>query len=136
VSRYLEIEKMRFTHRLEAEVVCTITDTSIRVPSLLIQTLVDNGIKHGIARSAAGGVVTVHVALSAADPDHLTIEVSNTGAPLAPTRPQGPLSSGTGLANIEKRLRLLYGEDGSCTLESQPDGVTVARVVVPLGGQA
>lgn len=102
-SRYLEIEKIRFGKRLKFSFNIAANDENIFLPSLVLQTLVENAIKHGIAKSVEGGEVVVDIARI--NKALYQLRVINTGKPFSDNQ-----SSGTGLANTRARLELLYGK--------------------------
>ncbi len=102
-SRYLEIEKIRFGKRLKFSFNIPANDENIFLPSLVLQTLVENAIKHGIAKSVEGGEVVVDIARI--NKALYQLRVINTGKPFSDNQ-----SSGTGLANTRARLELLYGK--------------------------
>lgn len=122
VTRYLELEKIRFGDRLQFTIRNNARSQSVQIPSLVLQTLVENSLKHGIARSIEGGWVEVHI-----DPskDGSKIRVSNSAAEMPKFS-----SSGTGLQNTRMRLELLYGDAHHFTLE-HAEGFTHAHFVVP-----
>lgn len=125
---YLEIERMRFEDRLRIEVDAEPAVLSARVPSLMLQPLVENAVRHGVARRTGSGRVAIH---ARREHDRLRIEVRDDGVGLEPADGE---RSGIGLANIRARLRRLYGERQSFTLEdaSGSDGGVVATVELPL----
>jgi hypothetical protein len=134
IRAYLEIEQARFEERLLVEIDVPETLLTIPVPPLVLQPLVENAVKHGIAPLARGGAVTVRARqVDTMDgPQRLELVVIDTG--------RGPLgtsgrSHGTGLANLERRLTLAFGSLASVALLRE-DGRTMARVVLPLTGQA
>jgi len=88
----------------------------------LIQMLVDNGIKHGIAELPAGGVIRIEAALSNG---RLEILVANTGR-LLPSS-----NGGRGLENVRERMRLLYGSAGTFSL-TENQGTVEARIGLPM----
>lgn len=122
VTNYLALERMRFEERLRVSLEVDPAAREARIPPLLIQTLVENSLKHGIARLTAGGEVRVEVNRSGAD---VGIEVRNTGTLAAPVG-----ESGIGLANARERLRLLYGNRARLELSEEAGEVT-ARVELP-----
>ena len=123
VQIYLGLEAVRFEDRLHAKLDVADDTAALRVPAMLIQSLVENGVKHGIERTPAGG--TIHVAIWRA-PDVLRIRVTNPGRLGA-----SPPSTQIGLANARARLRLLYGATAALSLTD--DGRTVtAEVALPL----
>ncbi len=122
VSRYLELEAIRFPDRLRSSLAVPRELLATHVPSLILQTLVENAVKHGIAPSVDGGEVRVEAAREPYGLVRLT--VTNTGAPFDASRP-----GGTGLPNSRERLGLLYGERHRFTLRGEP-GRTVATFLV------
>lgn len=122
VQHYLALEQMRFEERLRTTLEVDPGAREARIPALLIQTLVENSLKHGIARLTAGGQVRVQVKRLGSE---VGIEVRNTGGLAAPAS-----ESGIGLANARERLRLLYG--GAARLELREEaGEVTARVELP-----
>jgi LytS/YehU family sensor histidine kinase len=94
------------------------------VPPMLVQTLVENGIKHGIARLPEGGRITVRAEIVDGD---LRIEVINSG-----TLGAGSDGERVGLANARDRLRLLFGPDAGLELAEPLPGTVAAEVRIPL----
>lgn len=126
--RYLEIEQARFPQRLRFSVDLAEEARSWKIPALLIQPLVENAVKHGVARSAN----PVTVAISAVvDDARLIISVANDG--------QMQLTGakrGTGLQNIEDRLAAVYGSAAALRVGNSGDGMAVATIIVPDGTAA
>lgn len=125
VRSYLELEGIRFEERLETAVEVDLSLGSFLVPPLVVQTLVENGIKHGIAKSPDGGRISVKTCPSEGG---LRLEVRSTGR-LRETAS----ARGVGLQNLRQRLELLYGEAASLDL-LQIENEVVASVVLPTGG--
>lgn len=128
VSRYLEIQQARFSDRLAVAVYLAEETRDAVVPTMLLQPLVENAIRHGLAASAEGGRLEILARREGAD---LVLEVHNDGAPL----PDGwRRRAGVGLASTEGRLAQLYGPAARLELENSPSsgppGV-VARVRLP-----
>jgi signal transduction histidine kinase len=101
--RYLELEQLRFGSRLRFSINISDLATEVFLPSLMMQMLVENAVKHGIAKSIDGGEIAIEV--SKTGNGLYRLSVSNTGHPF-----RVGASSGTGLANTRTRLDLLYGE--------------------------
>jgi hypothetical protein len=120
-ERYLEIERLRFPDRMAFEIDAPAELRGAAVPTLLLQPLAENAIRHGIAKLAAPGRVAIKIRR---DDDRLCIEVFNTGSLAADYR------AGVGLGNTMDRLRHLYGSAHGFELRSR-DGGVVAQVSVP-----
>ncbi len=117
VKKYLELEKLRFGDRLDFQ----IDDSShldAVVPSLVLQTLVENAVKHGISNSIEGGVVKVEIQKLHSG---FHAQVSNSGSWL-----KKKSSSGTGIPNTVARLDLIYGDKHAFKLENK-DQTTTAQ---------
>ncbi|MGE0815735.1 MAG: sensor histidine kinase [Vicinamibacterales bacterium] len=129
VEHYLDIEKERFEERLRVIVDVPPALRHLPVPCLILQPLVENAVKHGVAPSIPGGDVHVTARLDGgAAPPALVLSVRNTGAPL-PAAAGGP-SSRVGLANVERRLAGHFGTAASLSLGAA-GGVTTAEVRLP-----
>ncbi|MCC6990554.1 MAG: histidine kinase, partial [Acidobacteria bacterium] len=134
VEHYLDIERERFEERLQVEVDVPEQLRTLAVPCLIVQPLVENAVKHGIARSIRGGEVVVRARLEGSAPEPvLRLTVDNTGAPLGDD-PAGH-STRVGLNNVERRLAGHYGPRASLSLAAVA-GVTRAEVRVPLSTTA
>jgi len=127
VEHYLKIEHERFEERLRVRIDVPQALRRLRIPALVVQPLVENAIKHGVAPSTTGG--DVEITASAGD-GGLTITVRNTGAPLQPGSPHG--GEHLGVDNVRRRLAGHYGEGASLTLAAEPGRGTVAQLVMPL----
>jgi sensor histidine kinase YesM len=125
VDDYLQLEQMRFEHRLKVR--CEITDEARRalVPPMAIQHLVENAVKHGIARIERGGEIVLHSDIA---DNTLRIVVTN---PLPAATSTATEVSGTGLENSRQRLRLLYGTDAALHLRLD-DTIATATLTLPL----
>ncbi|HEY6138023.1 MAG TPA: histidine kinase [Thermoanaerobaculia bacterium] len=127
VSSYLEIERARFEERLQVTIDVPAAIRRVRVPPLILQPLVENAIKHGIANSRGGGIVDIR---ARADAGQLVITVRNTGLPTNEIEIAHGRRRGVGLANLDARLRHLYGDSARVTLVATPID-TCAEVVLP-----
>ncbi|HEX7680179.1 MAG TPA: histidine kinase [Thermoanaerobaculia bacterium] len=132
VSAYLEIERARFEERLLIEIDVPRELRGIRVPALMIQPLVENAIKHGIANCRSGGRVAIE---SRSHGDTLAITVRNSGARVTDLDIARGRRRGVGLANLDARLRHQYGDDASLTLVATADE-TRAEIVLPIARRA
>jgi len=135
ITSYLEIERIRFGDRLAVRVDVPEETLDARVPHLILQPLVENAIRHGIAPRVSGGSVCVSAwrvgrALHLAVWDDGSRLGERVAAPRAETG-QGSEGRGVGLANTSARVRQLYGDAGSFEVVDGTDGGVVAHVVVP-----
>jgi len=124
VDTYLAIERARFPDRLRAEIRVPQVLLRAAVPSFALQHLVENAIRHGIAKRDAGGTVTV---IAARTDDSLVITVEDDGAGIGP----GDVRPGHGIANTRERLAALYGADGSLEIAPRAGGGTIATLRIP-----
>jgi two-component system, LytTR family, sensor histidine kinase AlgZ len=124
VSDYLALESVRFENRLQVRLEVDDDAREFPVPPMLLQTLVENAIKHGVEELPSGGELSVRAFL---DRGNLRIEVRNTGA-LGAKQTQ---STQLGLANARERLRILYGERASLQLAPCGEGRVAATILIP-----
>lgn len=121
LQRYLDIQRVRFGERLRVSVDIPTELLGALVPNLLLQPLVENAIKHGIAKRVAGGTVRV---AGVRHGNHLRLSVYNDGSNL-PMDWQAT-QTGVGLRNLRTRLRILHGEESELQLKhANPGGVEV-----------
>lgn len=125
VEDYLTLEKVRFEERLRIHFDIDPRSLEAKLPPMLLQTLAENGVKHGIALLPAGGDLAI---VTEVLEGNLRIEVTNTGKLSAAT--EG--SSAVGLDNTRERLRLMYGNGASLTLVAAEQSKVRAEVVIPL----
>jgi len=127
LQRYIDIQKVRFGERLQVNVDIQAELLRAQVPNLLLQPLVENAIKHGIAKRIGGGNVRI---AGARHDSHLCLTVYNDG-------PSGPADwpathTGVGLENLRTRLQILHGKESGLQLRrAAPGGVEVV-VTLPL----
>ena len=125
IRPYLEILKVRMEERLTTEVVVPEGLLSAEFPPMMIQTLVENAIKHGLEPKPEGGTLRLVAEIVHGK---LRVTVADTGLGFGKAATAG---TGVGLANIRERLQLLYGPKASLTVaENQPSG-TVVTITVP-----
>ena len=136
VEHYLDIEHARFEERLRVRLDVPLALRTLRIPSLVVQPLVENAIKHGVAPSATGGEVSVHARLDTAGAEpRLRVTVRNSGAPLSPLAPRRA-DGHIGVDNVERRLAGHYGPNATLALSTEPDGSTLAELALPLVDEA
>ena len=124
-KKYLEIQKLRFAERLEFALDVPEELMSAQVPSLILQPIVENAIKHGIAQRVKGGTIGISAARSNGT---LTLRVSNEGPSLPADWEQ--TASGIGVQNVRTRLQAQYGNAFKLELHNQRSGVE-ALVAIP-----
>jgi two-component system, LytTR family, sensor kinase len=122
LRKYLDIQQVRFGDRLRCRLDFAPELMKAQVPDLVLQPLVENAIKHGIARRAKGGELQVS---ARREGDVLALSVRNDGPPLA-----AGAQDGVGLANTRQRLQALYGEHQSLALRDTGHGV-LAAITLP-----
>ena len=131
VECYLQIERERFEERLATTIDIPAELEDVPIPSLIVQPLVENAIKHGIARARTGGTLAVIARLDTSGPrPELRVVVRNTGAPLVGRTSRD--GGGVGLRSVERRLQCYYGETASLTLRGDADGSTAAELRLPV----
>jgi two-component system LytT family sensor kinase len=123
LERYLQIQQARFLGRLRLDMQVPHELRQAKIPGLILQPLVENAIKHGIAQRAQGG--EVRVAASRSD-GLLHLSVYNDG----PLLDRDSIKDGIGLSNLRTRLKLLYGND--CHLRLENYGITGVQVSMAL----
>ncbi|HEX7421693.1 MAG TPA: histidine kinase [Thermoanaerobaculia bacterium] len=128
VAAYLEIERARFEERLNVTFDVADELRALSVPPLVLQPLVENAIKHGIAMSRAGG--RIEISASRSD-DELMLRVRNTGAATTDLAIASGRRHGVGLMNLDARLRSYLGGTARLTLHASPTD-TIAEVALPV----
>ena len=125
---YLDIEKVRFEERLQLELDIDDDAYHALIPSLLLQPLIENAIKYGIARSEEGGTLRIAARVFAGD---LLLELSDDGPGVELVDGEIPGANGVGLRNTRERLMELYGTHHSFRLSrTEPHGLTI-RIRIP-----
>jgi signal transduction histidine kinase len=138
VESYLDIERERFEHRLRVTIDIQPGLGGLRIPSLIIQPLVENAIKHGIAPQREGGEVAVsaRIVSEGQSLDHsletLSVTVRDTGAGASRAEIEQGRRRGIGLNNVEQRIRACYGEAGSLSVVSERGRGTRIEVRLPV----
>jgi signal transduction histidine kinase len=125
---YLEIEKMRFEKRLRPVFTIDPRAERARLPSLLLQPLVENAIKYAVTPSEEGAEIAVSARLVG---ERVQIAVSDTGPGLIENKLGPSLSTGVGLANIRDRLAQAYGTDHRFDSRSLPGGGFAVEIEIP-----
>ncbi len=123
VKDYLALENMRFEDRLKVEFDIDEDTLDQQVPPMMLQTLVENAIKHGISKQVQGGVVKV---ISDFEDDYHMMAVQNTGHLNGHSK-----KTGFGLSSTQDRLQLLYGEKAKFQIRQVNPALVEARVLIP-----
>jgi two-component system, LytTR family, sensor kinase len=132
VESYLDIEHARFEQRLRVRIDVPMALRNLRVPPLLLQPIVENAVKHGIAPLLRGGDVTVTARLDrTATTETLLVVVHDTG--VGASNPELPAGRhvGVGLSNVERRLAFQYGDAASLSIASAPNAGTTVQIRMP-----
>jgi two-component system, LytTR family, sensor kinase len=125
-QKYLDIQKVRFAERLEVRLDVPEELLPAQVPSLILQPMVENAVKHGIAKRVQGGAIEIAAVRSNGT---ITLSVCNDG----PSLPAGweKTHSGVGISNVRTRLESLYGNKFELSLENRDTGGVKASVSIP-----
>jgi len=126
IRAYLAVEHARFRDRLKTFITVDPAAAMLHVPAMVIQPLVENAIKHGIAGISAAGTVSIDVSLRG---HRLHVEVSDTGAGFPEGFVLNDCVEGHGLRNVVDRLRGYYGTAGQVSWENTPHGTKVTLEV-------
>jgi len=131
LERYLEIMQIRFEGKLEVELQIADDARDALVPSLILQPLVENAVKHGVDKIESTGRIRIRARREAT---RLVMTVSDNGP--GPAKISKLDEVGVGLANIRQRLEQLYGSEQTLTLAEAPEGGTVAQIIIPFRTRA
>jgi sensor histidine kinase YesM len=125
IRPYLEILKVRMEERLATTIDVPEGLLSAEFPPMMVQTLVENAIKHGLEPKPEGGQLSLKAEIVHGK---LCVTVADTGLGFGRAATAG---TGVGLANIRERLQLLYGTKASLTITENPGGGTRVAIAVP-----
>ncbi len=128
VSDYLELETIRFEERLKYKIDLDPKSLKVEIPPMMVQTLVENGIKHGVSKRTEGGEIEIK---SQVQDSLLTIKIKNNGQISNEALQK---SKGFGISNTKHRLHLLYGEQASFSIINKSENEVLAEIVIPTGG--
>ena len=124
VNDYLALESIRYEERLKTSVKIHPDSRSYSVPPLMIQTLIENGIKHGISKLVAGGEIHVETLV---ENEHLVVRIMNSGQLVE----KSDTDSGFGIKNTLQRLQLLYGNNASLKLSNLNSKNVMTELIIP-----
>ena len=128
IDEYLDIEVVRFGPKLAVRKEFAPDTLDIVVPSMILQPLVENSIKHGLSRKVGTGTIVIR---SWRERGRAVIEVEDDGMGVMLDRLDQPVSNGIGLANVRERLQVIYGVAYQLKLTSEPGRGFRARIEVP-----
>ncbi len=128
IDEYLAIEVVRFGPQLRVDKDIAPQTLDVIVPSMILQPLVENSIKHGLSRKVGGGRITIKTMLR---DGHAVIEVHDDGLGMTEDRLVHALGDGIGLSNVDERLRVIYGANYHLKLTSVPGEGTCASLAIP-----
>jgi two-component system LytT family sensor kinase len=128
IDEYLDIEVIRFGPKLRVRKEISPDTLDVVVPSMILQPLVENSIKHGFARKVGPGAITIR---SHRENGRAIIEVEDDGMGFVLDSLDQPMTSGIGLSNVRERLAVIYGDQYQLKLRSEPGRGTSARIEVP-----
>ena len=125
VQDYLNLESIRYEERLKTNFSIDPKSSNFAVPPMMIQTLVENGIKHGISKLKNGGEININTTV---EKSVLNIQIRNNGQ-LNPDKLNG--SRGLGIENTRKRLKLLYGGKATFIIKNEDSNTVLTEVNLP-----
>jgi two-component system, LytTR family, sensor kinase len=128
IEDYLSIELVRFGDKLTVVKHIDPLTSDMLVPSMLLQPLVENSIRHGIAGKVDGGTITLR---ARRNKGRLLIEVEDDGVGIPETELSNIVNKGIGVSNVKERLKVLYNQDYRMLIDSQPGRGTRIEIEVP-----
>ena len=133
VKNYLDLERIRFEDRLKYKLDIDRSTQKIEIPPMMIQTLVENGIKHGVAKRTEGGEIHLKSKLiTTSNGPKLKIEIRNSGHF---SEEQLKSSNGFGVSNTKHRLNLLFGDDAHFSIKNENGDTVLAEIEIPIALQ-
>ncbi len=131
VKNYLDLERIRFEDRLKYKLDIDRSTQKIEIPPMMIQTLVENGIKHGVAKMTEGGEIQLKSKMmTTSNGPKLKIEIRNSGHF---SEEQLKSSNGFGVSNTKHRLNLLFGDDAHFSIMNENGDTVLAEIEIPIG---
>jgi two-component system LytT family sensor kinase len=128
IDEYLDIETMRFGPRLRVEKQLDPATLDVILPSMLLQPIIENSLKHGLEPKIGEGTLTIR---SVRQNGHVIVDVIDNGVGVSPDQASRVKGTGIGLRNVNERLRVIYGSNYQLQLDSVPGEGTCARIVIP-----
>jgi two-component system LytT family sensor kinase len=128
IEDYLAIEVVRFGDKLRFENEAAADTLDMLVPSMLLQPLVENSIKHGLSSKVEGGTIRIR---TLRENTKLILTVEDDGVGIPEPKLSNLLDRGIGVTNVHERLKVLFGDDYHMSIESQPGQGTSIRIQIP-----
>ena len=134
IEAYLDIERARFEARLRVTLDVPNEVRNLRIPALVLQPLVENAVKHGIAQKTAGGDVLIRARIEQVDAhtQQLSLVVHDSGAGASPAQLERGRDAGVGLRNIERRLASQYGDRASLSIRTTLGEGAIVEIRMPV----
>ena len=129
IDEYLDIEVVRFGPSLNVRQDIAPDTLDLLVPSMILQPLVENAIKHGLSRKVGPGTILIR---SWSEDGRALISIEDDGMGFTLERLNQPMSSGIGIPNVRERLRMIYGAAYQLKLDSTPGRGTTATLEIPI----
>jgi two-component system LytT family sensor kinase len=128
IDDYLAIEMVRFGHKLRFEKEIDPATTDLLVPSMLLQPLVENSIRHGLSSKVEGGTIRVRSILT---DGHLRVLVEDDGVGIPEEKLANLFDQGIGVSNVNERLKVLFGDGYRMWVDSRPGEGTSTGIEIP-----
>ena len=128
IDDYLSIEVVRFGDKLQIVKEIDSNTTNALIPSMLLQPIVENSIKHGLSPKVGGGTIWIR---SAVQGSRLQLELEDDGVGIRPEAIPDVFRSGIGVSNVYERLKVLFGNEFDMVIEHRPGGGTRVRIQIP-----
>ena len=128
IDDYLSIEMVRFGDKLRFQKDVSPATLDLLVPSMLLQPLVENSIRHGLSGKLEGGMISIR---SQADNGRIRVTVEDDGVGIPEARLATLLEQGIGVSNVNERLKVLFGDDYRMYVDSKPDAGTRIEIEFP-----
>jgi sensor histidine kinase YesM len=125
VEDYLAVESYRYEERLRYNLNIKPDTLGFLVPPLMLQTLVENGIKHGISKLPKGGELNLDIHKAN---DFLEVSITNSGH----FNPNSTTDTGFGLENTRERLKILFGKTAKLTITNASENTVLTQIIIPL----
>jgi two-component system LytT family sensor kinase len=128
IDDYLAIEMVRFGDKLRFQKDVNPATLDLLVPSMLLQPLVENSIRHGLSGKLEGGMISIR---SQAENGRIRVTVEDDGVGIPEARLATLLEQGIGISNVNERLKVLFGDDYRMYVDSKPDAGTRIEIEFP-----